>query len=97
VYGIRPGIKQVERLDAAVRLQLHDVALEDLLENLDSVRLRQEPQFQVLASEVGGTRYALLFNTFAPPTDHQQVRQALLHAIDRQRIVDTAAQIRRAL
>ena len=30
VYGIKPGIQQVQRLDAAVRLQLHDQALEDL-------------------------------------------------------------------
>jgi ABC-type transport system substrate-binding protein len=38
---------------------------------------------------VGGTRYALLFNALAPPIDRQQVRQALLYVIDRQRIVDT--------
>jgi peptide/nickel transport system substrate-binding protein len=38
---------------------------------------------------VGGTRYALLFNAVGPPTDNQQLRQALLYAMDRQRIVDT--------
>jgi peptide/nickel transport system substrate-binding protein len=64
-----------------------DLALRPPL--LDSVRLRQEPRLQVLASDVGGTRYAVLFNTLASPTDRQQVRQALLYAIDRQRIVDT--------
>jgi ABC-type transport system substrate-binding protein len=56
---------------------------------LDALRLRQDARFRVLVSDVGGTRYALLFNAVAAPTDNQLLRQALLYAVDRQRIVDT--------
>ncbi len=56
---------------------------------LDAVRLRQDARFRVLVSDIGGTRYALLFNAVAPPTDNQHLRQALLYAMDRQRIVDS--------
>jgi peptide/nickel transport system substrate-binding protein len=56
---------------------------------LDAARLQSDPRFQVLFSQVGGTRYALLFNALMAPTDDQQFRQALLYAIDRRRIVNT--------
>src|SRR5262249_26507404 len=56
---------------------------------LDAARLQNDPRFQVVFSQVGGTRYALLFNALMAPTDDKQLRQALLSAIDRRRIVDT--------
>jgi peptide/nickel transport system substrate-binding protein len=67
-----------------------DVA--DKLPLRDAVRLRNDNNFQVLISEVGGTRYALLCNALSAPTDNQLFRQALMYAIDRQRIVDTVLQ-----
>jgi peptide/nickel transport system substrate-binding protein len=56
---------------------------------LDTVRFQQDSRFHVLLSDIGGTRYALLFNAVASPTDNLQLRQALLYAVDRQRVVDT--------
>ena len=47
---------------------------------LDTVRLQQDARYRVLVSDVGGTRYALLFNAVGPPTDNQRLRQALLNA-----------------
>jgi peptide/nickel transport system substrate-binding protein len=59
---------------------------------LDAVRLQKDRKFQVMIAETGGTRYSMLFNVLARPTDNQQFRQAMLYAIDRQRIVDTVLQ-----
>lgn len=59
---------------------------------VDAARLQKDSRFQVFISEIGGTRYALLFNAVRAPTDRQQFRQAMLYAIDRQRIVDTVLQ-----
>jgi peptide/nickel transport system substrate-binding protein len=56
---------------------------------LDAARLQNDSHYHVVMSRAGGTRYALLFNAVSAPTDNQQFRQALLYAIDRQRIVDT--------
>lgn len=56
---------------------------------VDAARLQKDPKFQLLVAQTGGTRYSWVFNVLAPPTDNQQFRQAMLYALDRQRIVDT--------
>jgi peptide/nickel transport system substrate-binding protein len=55
----------------------------------DAVRLQNDARFRVVISSIGGTRYALLFNVLSPPCDQRQFRQALLYAVDRQRMIDT--------
>jgi peptide/nickel transport system substrate-binding protein len=56
---------------------------------VDAARLKQDPKYKVLIAETGGTRFALFFNVLAPPSDNQRFRQAMLYAIDRQRIVES--------
>jgi peptide/nickel transport system substrate-binding protein len=56
---------------------------------VDAARFQQDSRFQVLAAQTGGTRYSFVFNVLAPPTDNQKLRQAMLYALDRQRIVDS--------
>jgi peptide/nickel transport system substrate-binding protein len=56
---------------------------------VDAARLKQDTKYQVLQPTTGGTRYSWVFNVLAPPTDNQQFRQALLYALDRQRIVNS--------
>ena len=56
---------------------------------VDAARLRTDPRYPVLISDVGGTRYALYFNALVAPTNDVRFREGLLYAIDRQRIVDT--------
>jgi peptide/nickel transport system substrate-binding protein len=56
---------------------------------VDAARLKQDAKYKLLIAETGGTRFALFFNVLAPPTDNQRFRQAMLYAIDRQRIVDS--------
>jgi peptide/nickel transport system substrate-binding protein len=56
---------------------------------VDAARLQKDPKFHVLAAQTGGTRYSWVFNVLAPPTDNQQFRQAMLYALDRQRIVES--------
>jgi peptide/nickel transport system substrate-binding protein len=70
-------------------LEAGTIDLADRPPLVDAVRLQGDPRFRILISNIGGTRYALLFNALAAPTDNQQFRQALLYALDRQRIVQT--------
>jgi len=55
----------------------------------DAARLKQDSKFPLLVAQTAGTRYSIVFNALAPPTDNQKFRQALLYALDRQRIVDS--------
>jgi peptide/nickel transport system substrate-binding protein len=72
-----------------IALEAEAIDLADRPPLLDAVRLQQDSRFRILISDIGGTRYALLFNALVPPTDNQQFRQALLYALDRRRIVDS--------
>jgi peptide/nickel transport system substrate-binding protein len=56
---------------------------------VDAARLKQDPKYQMLIADTAGTRFALFFNAMQPPTDNQHFRQAMLYALDRQRIVDS--------
>jgi peptide/nickel transport system substrate-binding protein len=54
---------------------------------VDAARLQGDGNHTVLIAETGGTRYSFVFDTLTAPCDNQQFRQAMLYAIDRQRMV----------
>ncbi len=56
---------------------------------LDAGRLADQDEFTLYPIAVPGQPLQYLFNTLAEPTDDITVRTALIHAVDRQRIVDT--------
>mgnify|MGYP005839405523 CR=1 FL=1 len=53
----------------------------------DSLRLAQDPNFTVIKTSTGGIKHFPLNNKL-PQLSDKRVRQAMLHALDRQRIVD---------
>lgn len=53
----------------------------------DSLRLAQDPNFTVIKTSTGGIKHIPLNNKL-PQLSDKRVRQAMLHALDRQRIVD---------
>jgi peptide/nickel transport system substrate-binding protein len=55
---------------------------------VDAARLDSDPGYQLLAVPVPGQPLQMHINTTRPPTDDLRVRQALLHATDRQGIID---------
>jgi peptide/nickel transport system substrate-binding protein len=55
---------------------------------VDAVRLDNDADFQLLEVPVPGQPLQMYINTIKPPTDDLRVRQALLHATDRQAIID---------
>ena len=56
---------------------------------VDAARLQTDQNYQVLTAQTGGTRYSFVFDTLTAPCDNQQFRQAMVYAIDRQRMVNT--------
>ncbi|MBV9580430.1 MAG: ABC transporter substrate-binding protein, partial [Chloroflexi bacterium] len=56
---------------------------------VDAARLQSDQNFQVLTAQTGGTRYSFFFDTLSDPCSNQQFRQAMVYAIDRQRIVSS--------
>jgi peptide/nickel transport system substrate-binding protein len=55
----------------------------------DFVRLRQNTSFQAVALEAAGSPWYVAADVTVPPLDKKEVRQAISHAIDRQRFVQT--------
>jgi peptide/nickel transport system substrate-binding protein len=55
----------------------------------DTLRLRNDPKYQVQAIFDAGTDFAIWVTTQHPPFDNKQVRQAMNYAIDRKRFTDT--------
>ncbi|MEZ4864647.1 MAG: ABC transporter substrate-binding protein [Caldilineaceae bacterium] len=53
----------------------------------DSLRLRDDPNFTVIKTSTGGVKHFPL-NNKAPALSEKVVRQAMMHALDRQRIID---------
>lgn len=53
----------------------------------DSQRLEEDPNFTVIATSTGGVKHIMLNNQL-PQLSDKRVRQALLMALDRQRIID---------
>jgi peptide/nickel transport system substrate-binding protein len=56
---------------------------------VDAARLQADQNHQLLTAQTGGTRYTFVFDTLSPPLDNQRLRQAMVYAIDRQRMVST--------
>ncbi|HRW07522.1 MAG TPA: ABC transporter substrate-binding protein [Caldilineaceae bacterium] len=63
-----------------------DSALWPLLAE-DSQRLAEDPNFTVITTSTGGVKHIMLNNQL-PQLSDKRVRQALLYALDRQRIID---------
>jgi peptide/nickel transport system substrate-binding protein len=74
---------------AVVQLEagaLDDVVLPPLR---DSARLQQDPKYRVLSNERSGQAWLVAANASIPPANNTKLRQALNHALDRQRLTDT--------
>jgi peptide/nickel transport system substrate-binding protein len=65
-------------LDTAVNVPLRDAS-----------RLQSDANYQVVLNENSGAMYGIIANTTVDPTGQKEFRQALQHAVDRQRIADT--------
>ncbi|HEU0113272.1 MAG TPA: ABC transporter substrate-binding protein [Thermomicrobiales bacterium] len=66
--------------------------LVDLLQTIPDIHLAEvqgNPQFSVVTTTVQGFPPSMMFNLQKPPTDDPKVRQALMHAIDRNAIIQT--------
>ncbi|MEZ4711103.1 MAG: ABC transporter substrate-binding protein [Caldilineaceae bacterium] len=53
----------------------------------DSLRLAEDPNFTVIKTSTGGVKHIPLNNKL-PQLSDKRVRQAMMHALDRQRIID---------
>ena len=53
----------------------------------DSLRLREDPNFTVIKTSTGGVKHIPLNNQL-PQLSDKRVRQAMMHALDRQRIIN---------
>jgi len=90
----RPNIAQI-RQEVVPEPSVRTVALETgdsdsglwplLVE--DSLRLAEDPNYTVIKTSTGGVKHIILNNQH-PALNDKRVRQALLHALDRQRIID---------
>jgi peptide/nickel transport system substrate-binding protein len=56
---------------------------------VNAARLKSDQNYRVVAAETGGTRFSFVFDTLTAPLDNQQFRQAMLYAVDRQRIANS--------
>jgi peptide/nickel transport system substrate-binding protein len=65
-------------LDTAVNVPLRDAS-----------RLQKDANYQVILNQNSGAMYGIIANMTLEPMAHKGFRQALQHAIDRQRIVET--------
>lgn len=59
---------------------------------IDTVRLQKNTQYQVVANAVPSSDVVIAMNTSNQPLDNKQVRQALNHALNRQRFTQTVMQ-----
>ncbi len=78
--------------DPAVRalaLESGEVHVMGELPPQDAARLEGSSDFRLYLVPIPGQPLQLFLNVARPPTDNLEVRQALLHAVDRQAIVDT--------
>ena len=56
---------------------------------VNAARLKADQNYRVIGAETGGTRFSFVFDTLTAPLDNQKFRQAMLYAIDRERIVNS--------
>jgi peptide/nickel transport system substrate-binding protein len=82
-------------VDPAVRALALESGETDVIGEIpprDAARLEDNPKFSLYRVAVPGQPLQFFLNTENPPTDDPRVRQALLHAANRQEIVDTIFQ-----
>ena len=78
--------------DTAAMLTQFDAGSLDFVRNppwRDLKRMAQDPRDRIISHDLSGWGYMVGANAAAPPTDNQQVRQALNYAIDRKRFTDS--------
>jgi peptide/nickel transport system substrate-binding protein len=76
---------------AALVVNLEAGAL-DMIDDLpprDAVRLRDNPKLRVVQTFPGSIVFDIMMNVTKAPFDKKKVRQAISHAVDRKRFVDT--------
>lgn len=80
-------VMHIFRDPQAMVAQLEGRALDGVFNPLiqDTVRLKQDPTYQVNIDSVASADFVIAMNTSAPPLDNKVVRQALNYAVDRQR------------
>lgn len=94
-YGTLPAIERAvyERIDQPETelrsLQAGEVSLATDLPNSAIEELEADPDTDLHTVE-GGTERIMVFNTEEPPLDERDVRQAILTAIDRDALLETA-------
>jgi peptide/nickel transport system substrate-binding protein len=75
-----------------IRFQTGTTDVSDTPPLLDTVKLMNDPNYDVLVSQNPSVFLSFFFNTTRPPFDRKEVRQALAYAINRQRMADTVMQ-----
>jgi peptide/nickel transport system substrate-binding protein len=69
-------------------LERGEIDVADALPPIDVRRFRGSQNFDVMVGDVSGIPFSYLFNTTKSPTDDIRVRQAFMHAVDRQKVTD---------
>jgi peptide/nickel transport system substrate-binding protein len=85
-------VKIVEAQSALVQLEAGAVDMVKTEAVDDIVRLKKDPNFQVVQHPFAGSFYEFGINTTRPPYDDKRVRQAFNYAIDRQRYAGSIMQ-----
>jgi peptide/nickel transport system substrate-binding protein len=78
--------------DAAAMVVSLEAGALDVVDDLpprDAVRLRDSPKLKVVQTFPGSIVFDIMMNVTKPPFDRKKVRQAISHAVDRKRFVDT--------
>jgi peptide/nickel transport system substrate-binding protein len=73
----------------ALALENGEVDIIGEVPQLDAERLAASGEFELYPIAIPGQPLQYFFNTATPPTDDINVRRALIHAVDRQSIVET--------
>jgi peptide/nickel transport system substrate-binding protein len=73
----------------AIALESGNVSVLGEIPPLDAIRLSESSQFNLYPIAIPGQPLQYLLNTQNSPTDDVRVRTALIHAVDRQTIVET--------
>src|SRR5215207_4779711 len=82
----------VEPKSALIQLEAGAIDLVRTEAVEDIVRLKNDPAYQAIQHPFAGTFYEFGINVTKPPYDNKKVRQALNHAIDRQRYATSLMQ-----
>ena len=85
--GVKISVQsQSQSMKASLRSGQSQLALD--LAPLDTMSLKGDPNFKVVASDAADAAYYVASNVSRPPLDKAEVRQGIAWAIDRDRILD---------